>query len=105
MASKRDIERYERKLAKINLPRELDANCLGTVVTAKCVGYNEPITGTLLRVEHRTGAGIVGVTVYTRVTLCPDCAHTRSPNCQPLEDLDLVWLERSPERNTGGEQA
>ena len=97
----RDVERYDRKLAKISRARELSAEHLSAVVTAKVAGYDELVTGTLVSVTQAVGAGLFGgPIIYTTVSLCPTCVDTQTPGtCEPLDDLSVVWLEEVRRNN------
>ena len=93
----REIEAYRRRLAKITTPDKLTSECLAAVVTAKCVEYDQPVTGVLLALEHYIGEGLVGPMVWTRIKLCFGCVDRLSPHgCTPEMESGWVmvsWLE------------
>src|SRR5688500_16337980 len=79
MATKRQIEAYEKRLAKIDSTGDLTAECIGAVVAVFVAPYGKDdyLEGTLTEFTHRLGLGLLGQSLLTDVVLYTACAHQR----------------------------
>jgi hypothetical protein len=99
MATKREIEAYRKRLARIggaiNPGAQLTSECLYAVVTYLDEFGGEEKVGTLVGYSHRIGQGLFGPRVVTDITVCTDCAH-RKGRCGPdfeVTATDVAVLE------------
>jgi len=106
MASRRRIEAYERKLAKIATEgKPLDADCLMAVATVYDFHEEDERTGVLVGFSQEVAQGLWGPRRSQRIRLCPSCVHHRPAEaCPSVESLPVI---RDPlvlrlERNTDG---
>ena len=89
--TKRQIDAYRRKLAKIEGAHELSPIAFNAVVSVWVYGQgDDPIVGTLVAVRHEIGVGLFGQSIETYVKLCPECVHKRGANCK--RPAELEWL-------------
>ena len=110
MASRKQIEAYERKLAKIVTDgKPLDADCLMAVATVVYTVVHSPgqdeQTGTLVWFSQEIGYGLFGPRRIQSVRLCPSCVHHRPAEaCPDVESLPIIRdaLIVRLERNTDG---
>ena len=105
MASRKKIEAYERKLAKIATEgKPLDADCLMSVATVYNPADQEEHTGTLVWFSQEIGPGLFGLQRIQSVRICPMCFHRRSDRCPPVEKLPVIRgaIVVRLERNTDG---
>ena len=108
MASRKKIEAYERKLAKIATEgKPLDADCLMAAATVYNPADQEEQTGTLVWVSQEIGLGFFGLRRIQSVRLCPSCIHHRpSEPCPAVESLPIIRdaIVVRLERNTDGSE-
>lgn len=103
-ATKRQIDAYRVRLAKINAAEGLTTECIGAVVTVYVdPGCNVEVTGTLSGFTHRLGFGLFGQRIVTDVSLCLGCVHKPGGNaCNEPEtsyaDVALVEVVRNGDR-------
>lgn len=103
MATKRQIEAYEKRLAKIEQGSQITVECIGAVVTAwPEPALPETVEGTLLGYTHKRAVGLFGDRIQTDVVLCTACAHKRG-DCGPgaevvLKDVLLHSIVRNGSR-------
>lgn len=95
MATKKALDAYRARLAKIDDLTKLTSECLGAVFTGGTAGYDDEdaVTGTLMSIRHSMGIGLFGPTIYTFVKLCPACAHQKSTGCIEGEEVQATWLD------------
>lgn len=105
MASRKKIEAYERKLAKIATEgKPLDADCLMAAATVYNSEQGEQ-TGTLVWFSQEVGYGLFGPRRVQSVRLCPSCVHHRPAEpCPNVESLPIIrgGIIVRLERNTDG---
>ena len=101
MATKKQIDAYRARLAKIDDQNKLTHESLGAVFTGGVAGEPDPVIGTLMSIRHSMGMGLFGPTTYTYVKLCPACAHQKSTGCIDPEEVMVTWLD-SVVRNGDG---
>ena len=106
MASRKKIEAYERKLAKIATEgKPLDADCLMAAATVYDFHEKDERTGTLVWFSQEIAQGFFGPRRSQRIRLCPSCfRHRPVEACPDVESLPII---RDPlivrlERNTDG---
>lgn len=102
--TKRQIDAYRRRLAKIKRCEQISVEALHAVLTA-VARDGRTVVGTIVAMKHEIGYGIFGPTIVSAVKLCPDCVHKVGRLCKSpdaLEWVDIVLVE-SVVRNGDGE--
>lgn len=103
MATKRQVEAYEKRLAKIGSGSQLTVECIGAVLTVRPdPALPETVSGTLVGYTHRQAVGLLGLRVVTDVTICTACAHKRGDCDAPgaeltIDDALIDRIERNGE--------
>ncbi len=89
MASKRQLDAYRNRLAKISAgDAPLTPECLNAVVTVTDMSGQER-TGTLVQFTYRIAWGLLGPRTSLSVRLCPECVDRRG-NCPRASDLPIL---------------
>ena len=100
MATRRQVQAYQRRLAKIDSGTRLTAECLNAVVTFLTLRGADEVTGTLVSYTHRLGFGLLGPRVVTDVRICTECIDQNGdcPDVATLpvhEDIALLSIRRN----------
>lgn len=109
-ASKRQVDAYRRRLAKITAAADaslLTAECINAVATVEPLhGDRVRQTGTLVSYTHRLEVGILGAYIATDVRLCPFCVDRHSEQCPAEHALPVIRdvVLYNIRRNGDGEQ-
>lgn len=112
MPSKRKIEAYRKRLAKIsakdNPGRHLTSDCLYAVVTYCDLEDQEHRQGTLVGFGQRVAGGLFGPRVATDITVCTACVHQSGGNrCDDSEisvrDVAVLEVRRNGDGHSSRE--
>ncbi len=111
MTTKRQIEAYRNRLAKITVPAQLTLECINAVMVqangtitggtgAPCVA-----TGTIVALQYDVREGLLGPAIRVQIKLCTRCVDVRSGNCAPTDSLPWItvsWFDRVRRNGDGG---
>jgi hypothetical protein len=105
MASKRKIDAYRKRLAKISSKRlpahHLTADCIGAVVSYWELGDHEVRHGTLTGFAYRMGVGLLGPRLMVDITVCTACVHQRGGSACEASEITIVDAAISDIRRNG----